>query len=78
MGKVVQLNEFRVKLAEIRRVDTLQQARDLVQDASLLLSGLGGNYQRIAWLLEDSLRLIDSDDSEDFFPDFSEKAGAVS
>ena len=78
MGEIVQLSEYRAKLAESRRAETLQQARDLVQDASQLLSGMGGNYQRIAWLLEDSMRLIDSDGLEEAFPDFPEEAQVLS
>lgn len=74
MGNLVQLSEYRAKLGETKRAETLQRARDLVQNASGLLAGLGGEYSRIAWLLEDSMQLLETGGMEEGFPEFSEEA----
>ena len=78
MGELVQLNEYRLKLAQGKRAETLQQARDLVQNASLLLAGLDEDCRRVAWLLEDSLRLIENGDSRNLFPSFPEEMQVTS
>lgn len=54
--------------------DKLSEVRELIAKASAILKKMGPHYERVGWLVEDSLGFLDEaefDDAVDYDTDFS-------